>query len=147
MKTFFDQVGEFHEKFRLPMKDVAPCELMTTANETYRINFLEEELEEFKLACREENLPAMLDALVDLAWVAMGTAHYLGAPFNEAWDAVYRANMQKVRTQRGSDDHKRGEAEPIRKPIGWEPPDIAGVIARYNDLVKRMQDHNAQHGS
>jgi len=37
------------------------------------------------------------DSLVDLCYVALGTAYLHRFPFNEGWDRVQAANMQKIR--------------------------------------------------
>jgi predicted HAD superfamily Cof-like phosphohydrolase len=132
MKTFFDDVRDFHEKFNLPVTGVERCTHMTEEIAMYRIRFLSEELEEFIDAVNERNLAAQLDALVDLAWVAMGTAHFMGAPFNEAWAEVVRANMSKVLKKENDGEHKRGMVETIRKPPGWQGPRIQQVIEIHN---------------
>jgi predicted HAD superfamily Cof-like phosphohydrolase len=130
--TLFEDVGEFHAKFNLPLARSAggaqaPA-LPTAEIFTYRLRFLDEEISEFLGAYKAENLAEMADALVDIVYVALGTAHYLGLPFDQIWAEVQRANMQKVLRSETSDDHKRGSAEVIRKPSWWEPPDIDAVL-------------------
>lgn len=132
MKTFFDDVGAFHAKFNLPVIGAGPCKQMTEEAVKYRIRFLSEELEEFIDAVNDKDLAGQLDALVDLAWVAMGTAHFLGAPFNEAWAEVVRANMAKVLRSEQDVTHKRGVVETIRKPVNWKGPRIQQVIETHN---------------
>ena len=39
------------------------------------------------------------DALIDLTYVAMGTAYMMGLPWQDLWDEVQRANMSKVRAK------------------------------------------------
>lgn len=133
MSTFFDDVGAFHRKFGQPVTNEAHhCEFPTEAEFSYRMRFMHEELWELERAYHLGKLPDAVDALVDLVYVALGTAHYFGAPFNEAWAAVQEANMQKVRAEPGDTDHKRGPMEPMRKPPGWKPPDIEGIIMKHN---------------
>lgn len=137
MRTPFEDVGDFHKKFGLPRRELGrePA-LLDTETLRYRTAFMQEELGEFVEAADRGDMAGMLDALVDLAWVAMGTAHYMGAPFDDAWDEVLRANMEKTRGIPGTDDgHKRGTAEVIRKPAGWRPPDIVSVLERYHRLM------------
>lgn len=126
--SYFNDVGRFHRKFDLPVTGDRPPAMLAPDVFRYRLQFMQEELDEFVTAHLEGDLEATLDALVDLAWVAMGTAHFLGAPFDEGWQEVVRANMEK---ERGEADgaHKRGVAEVIRKPSGWRPPDHARVLA------------------
>lgn len=141
MRTPFEDVGDFHKKFGLPRlgPGLAPNTL-DKATLQYRAGFMREELNEFVEAADRGDMAGMLDALVDLAWVAMGTAHYMGVPFDDAWDEVLRANMEKTRGIPGADDgHKRGAAEVIRKPAGWRPPDIVGVLSRYEKFRKALE--------
>lgn len=46
----------------------------------------------------------------------------MGLPFNDVWDLVHRANMQKVRAKR-AEESKRGSRFDVIKPPGWEAPD------------------------
>jgi len=132
MSSYFEDVGSFHERFGLPVADAGtPCRPMGAEDEAYRINFISEEFEELKLACRAGDVSEMLDALVDLVYVALGTAHYMGAPFDKAWAEVQRANMAKVRVENDLNKPYRRPGAVV-KPPGWEPPDVAGVITRHN---------------
>jgi predicted HAD superfamily Cof-like phosphohydrolase len=135
-QSFYDDVGEFHEKFNQPYFNLSSrCEFPTTSEIGYRISFMLEELNEFIRACYDQDLPKALDALVDLTYVTLGTAHYFNAPFAAAWDEVHAANMRKVRAVLGDTDHKRGSLEPMRKPPGWMPPNIELVLQLHNQYV------------
>lgn len=130
-QSYFDDVADFHEKFELPLAtvskpmghypDLRSPSLPGLIEEEYRLNFMKEELREFKEACEAGNLHDAADALADLVWVALGTAHHLGLPFEAIWENVRTANMAKVV---GPPDatHKR-PGERIRKPEGWRAPD------------------------
>jgi len=67
-----------------------------------------------------------LDALVDLAYVVLGTAFMHGFDFNEAWRRVHAANMQKVRAT-SPDVSKRNSSLDVVKPEGWTPPDLSDL--------------------
>lgn len=125
----FQDVGDFHRKFDLPsFPEVGPAFIDGSAFE-FRYKFLEEELAELLEAYNDRDLAKVLDALVDLVYVALGTAHLFGLPFNEAWAAVQRANLQKERAASASDPRsKRGHQLDVVKPAGWQPPDIGAVI-------------------
>lgn len=139
MRTPFEDVGDFHKKFGLPRAEPSrQPRLLPEDMLRYRVGFMREELAEIVEAHDKGDLAGFLDGLVDLAWVAMGTAHYAGLPFDDAWDEVLRANMEKVRAADGDGDHKRGVAEVIRKPESWRPPDVAGVIARYSKFISAL---------
>lgn len=129
----FEDVGDFHHKFGQPFTRLdKPCELPTPEIVEYRLKFIDEEVTELKEALDVRDLPKALDALVDLVYVALGTAHYFGAPFREAWEEVHAANMRKVRASDIDPDHKRGPCEPMRKPPGWVPPDLDQIIGSHN---------------
>lgn len=126
----FRDVGWFHDKFGLDNvtyqgagpRDVPP-ELLE-----FRRKFLHEELDEFEKGMAQGDHAQMADALVDLVYVAMGTAHLMGYPWHQLWDDVQRANMAKVRVQTTEvADSERGGKYDVVKPPGWMPPD-AGMI-------------------
>jgi hypothetical protein len=100
----YDKVGLFHQKFEtrhasiFKPGDPGPAPRLLSPEEArFRIKFLEEELEEFKDGVREGDLAKCADALVDLVYVALGTAHLQGLPWDELFDEVQRANMTKER--------------------------------------------------
>lgn len=75
------------------------------------------------------SLEQQLDALVDAAWVILGTAdlQFGRDRFHEAWRRVVKANMAKVRKDAtedgdGSVDSGRQPKYDIVKPAGWLPP-------------------------
>lgn len=93
----------------------------------FRIKFLQEELDEYKHAVETGDLAKQFDALLDLVYVAIGTADLQGFPWEEGWAEVQRANMSKVPAG-SSGDSKRGYSGDIVKPPGFQPPDIEGVL-------------------
>ena len=106
----------FHKKFKLGYS-CPPRKLdYPEAQARYRHQF--EELQELSKAIHTGKLEETLDALVDIVYVAIGTAYLSGFDFNEAWNRVHRANMKKVRcaTKRSPID--------IVKPLGWKPPNL-----------------------
>lgn len=129
----FDDVGEFHEKFGLPaVRRTHPVhpQLLDHDMFRFRLKFLEEELSEFVHAQHAQDLAKAADALIDLVYVAMGTAHKMGLPWQELWREVQRANMAKERAT-SADQSKRGSTFDVIKPPGWQPPDIDGVLRKY----------------
>lgn len=118
-------IKDFHTKFRLtydgPPRQL-PYELVT-----FRAIFMHEELQEYGLAVDDENLEKQLDALVDLVYVALGTAYLHGFDFNEAWRRVHTANMKKVRAE-SAVDSKRNSPFDVVKPEGWVAPDLSDLV-------------------
>jgi len=93
----------------------------------FRANFLQEELDELK--ANMNNPEEVVDALIDLCVVAIGTLDTYGIDAHKAWDEVLYANMSK---QVGI---KEGRPNPLglpdlMKPEGWQPPDHSGNHGR-----------------
>jgi predicted HAD superfamily Cof-like phosphohydrolase len=120
-KPNFDDVKHFHEFFGIgyegPVRQLPP-ELK------WRDDFLLEELTELKEAREAGDLAKQFDALIDLVYVALGTAYLQGFPWQNGWYAVHYANMMK---RRAVDGEGRGTND-IRKPEGWKAPDIERIL-------------------
>lgn len=120
-----EDVRACHKKFGILVFD-EPGHL-TKRKLKERIDFLKEELKEFEEACESQDLPLQLDALVDLCYVAKGTAAMLGIDgplWRDLWDDVQRANMAK---ERGVT--KRGHKVDLIKPPGWKPPETRFLLS------------------
>lgn len=150
MKTLYDLVGEFHQKFGLPTAGVEHADPGLPGNDTFlfRYRFLQEELHELLRAYHEQDLVGMADALADLVYVALGTAHFCRFPFDEVFTEVHRANMQKERANGRSDGRsKRGHALDVVKPEGWRPPDVSGVLNRKFKVFSTPEKEDSVQGS
>jgi len=125
----FESVGEFHRKMGQPTayRGRAP-EITSNDIHNYRIGFLNEELTELEDAHRAGDIEGVADAIVDLVYVALGTAHYYGIPFDECFARVHEANMNKERANGSNGVSKRGEIEPVIKPPGWKAPVLSDVL-------------------
>lgn len=134
----FADVAEFHEKFGLTY-DGKPRALLGELGD-FRLKFLREELREYAKAMYEASyevqfrpemvaskLEDMLDALVDLVYVAIGTAQLHGFDFREAWQRVHAANMTKVRAT-SKLESARGTTYDVVKPTGWLPPSHEDLV-------------------
>lgn len=119
-----NNVYEFHNKFELPLGE--SDELMNDQKaQEFRVKFLEEELAELKEALSENDRVKAFDALLDLAYVAYGTALFMGVDSNQwaaGMRAVHNCNMAKVRVK-NSEDSKRGSSFDVKKPEGWTGPE------------------------
>lgn len=125
MPDLYQDIIDFHEKFGLNKPD-QPTNLWETTWE-FRRKFMQEELEEYEEAYSNGDPEKMLDALVDLVYVVLGTACMHGFDFNEAWRRVHDANMQKVRAST-ADQSKRGSTLDVVKPLGWVAPDLSDLV-------------------
>lgn len=112
-------IEAFHKKFNIPQRKEG--EPLDPALLQFRLKFLAEELKEAVVAGAESNLPDFLDALVDLVYVAIGTAHVFNLDFQHAWRNVQEANMKKVNRSE-ENPGKRGHSSDIVKPPGWVAP-------------------------
>lgn len=144
MPDLMGDIRAFHEKFSL-IYDGFPRQLPSDLLD-FRVKFMREELTEYTddsnalaahlLTDRTDTantaflLEKQLDALVDLVYVALGTAYLQGFDFNEAWRRVHEANMKKVRALREADS-KRGSTYDVVKPPGWEPPSHIDLVENH----------------
>ena len=116
-------VKSFHIKFgQLASPEVRH---LTRRKLLERASFMQEELDEFKLALETQDLPLLADALIDLVYVAKGTAVMMGLPWAALWDDVQWANMAKVH----GTTH-RGNLVDVRKPPGWEGPKTLQILTK-----------------
>lgn len=145
----FQDVFNFHEKFQL-LRFQKPGHL-TAGKLQERIEFMQEELNEFiegagftwlssndvDFRPGNQDLAKQADALVDLVYVALGTAVMLGLPWDWLWNDVQRANMAKVRGMT-----KRGHAVDVTKPPGWQGPQTQRILdlAGYNPNEEHRDD-------
>ena len=121
-----DDVREFHRRFGWPDGDGPPA-LPAPDVARFRVAFLREEADELEGALAGGDLVGAVDALVDLAYVALGTALHLGVGpgrWRACWAAVHAANMAKVAVASASES-RRGHAMDARKPPGWVGPEAA----------------------
>lgn len=165
MNEFIQNIIDFSKKF-FPNKTPTQPSMLDRETVEMRIKFLGEELIEladafgYRVFISHENRPlrpeekpldkmhlvrvpskkvdpeGVLDALVDLQYVLLGTANFLGffkkyeglerTLFESAWRRVHYANMRKERAERPT---KRGTTFDVVKPKGWSPPYL-------NDLVR-----------
>ena len=61
-----------------------------------RINLINEELEEFKEAIKNNDLKEAVDALTDILYVTYGAGHAFGVDLDQCFDEVQRSNMSKL---------------------------------------------------
>ena len=123
--SVLQDIIDFHKKLGLEYNE-GPRQLPLELQE-FRTNFLDEELQEYKDAVESGDLEKAFDGLIDLVYVAVGTAYLHGFQFDEGWDRVQAANMAKVRAER-ADQSKRGTAYDVIKPEGWQAPDLSDFV-------------------
>ena len=123
--NLFEMIKEFHIKFGLEYNGkprTLPRDLRY-----FRLDFMEEELNEYAHASANGHMHNELDALVDLVYVALGTAYLHGFDFNEGFRRVHEANMKKVRAVEVRESKRRSVYDVI-KPEGWIAPDLSDLV-------------------
>ena len=123
--TLIRDIDAFHKKYGFEKNNKVG---IPDNNElvNFRTSFLLEELAEYTQAITKKDAAGALDALVDIVYIALGTAWLFNLPFEKAWEQVQKANMSKVRSK--SKSKKRGTSFDVIKPKGWTPPDIEQII-------------------
>ncbi len=91
----------------------------------FRIDFLKEELKETSDAFEASDAEEIIDGLIDLCVVAIGTLDAFGVDAYKAWDTVHTANMSKEPGVKPSRPNPLGLPDLI-KPEGWIAPSHKG---------------------
>lgn len=89
----------------------------------FRVKFLEEELNELK--DNMNNPEEIVDALIDLCVVAIGTLDAFDIDSKKAWNEVHKANMNKEVGIKATRPNPLGLPDLI-KPEGWTAPSHEG---------------------
>lgn len=155
MSTNFDDVMDFNLKFSLPICDSPrelPAELLRdrikflleevaelAVSGNMRIDVEAADGSTGELVIHDHrirvdryaggpnaDLAGQADALVDLVYVALGTAVMMGLPWQELWSDVHAANLRKVRGRT-----KRDMPLDLMKPEGWAGPQTASILGSH----------------
>lgn len=125
MRGLLTDVGAFHRATDTPV--LSKPRFPSDERVRLRLDLILEETRELLEATMVEDIVEVSDALADLIYVAVGAALEFGIPLDKVWDEVQRSNMAKVDPETGR--VKRRADGKILKPDGWQPPDIAKVLA------------------
>ena len=87
----------------------------------FRMTFLREELTETQDGINSKDSEEIVDGLIDLCVVAIGTLDAFGVDAYKAWDKVHEANMSKVPGIKPERPNPFGMPDLI-KPAGWIAP-------------------------
>lgn len=134
-------MGVMHEKYGVNpvVREFDKAKLMAFLK--FRIDFLQEELDEMRDAVVkaeagkvDANTAAddVVDALIDLCVVAIGTLDAYNVNSYIAWNKVYEANMAKEVGVKASRPNPLGLPDLV-KPEGWVAPshkDNVGLIVK-----------------
>lgn len=126
-KTMFEMVRDFHTAFgqRVGTRPILP----DYQERELRMRLMKEEFNEYNKAEDNSDITNLAVELADIIYIACGTAVSYGIPLDEVFEAIHAANMNKLI------DGKviRREDGKIKKPDGWQPADIAGILNKHNN--------------
>jgi len=124
-------INKMHDKFGVHEwfeKNKHDKELMQTYLR-FRLNMVEEELDETREAIDNKDPEEIVDGLIDLCVFAIGTLDVFGVDVWKAWNEIWIANMKK------SPGVKPGRPNPFGLPDLIKPDDWVGP------------NHNDNHGN
>ena len=99
----------------------------------FRIEFLQEELDETREAHMVKDPEEIVDGLIDLCVVAIGTLDAYGVDAYKAWDEVLKANMQKEVGKKSTRPNPLGVPDLV-KPDNWEAPSHKDNHGKFNNI-------------
>lgn len=139
MASNFDDVVDFHHKFGVPI-GVQP-HLLNQEDFDFRFKFLKEELEEIFTAQQRGDLAGVADGLMDLNYVSLGTAAWMGLPWNTMWPEVQDANMSKILAESAEQSKSstgRGHRFDVVKPAGFVPARVEELLNEYCRWLQQL---------
>ena len=99
----------------------------------FRLDFIEEEFMETVKAFVENDPEEIVDGLIDICVVAIGTLDAFGVNANEAWNRVLEANMAKKVGIKKERPNPLGLPDLV-KPNGWKAPSHEGNHGILNNI-------------
>lgn len=135
-------IAEMHTKFGVNdvIRTLDKEKLLTFLK--FRVDFLQEEIDELKEAQAAfqagtgtvKDADEVVDALIDLCVVAIGTLNAFDVDSEEAWDRVFEKNMEKSPGVNPNRPNPLGLPDMI-KPAGWTAPTHADNIGLLDKLL------------
>ena len=92
--TNFEKVGLFMKTFGQEVKKKSS--FSTEKINKLRVSLINEELEEFKEAIKNNDLKEVADALTDILYVTYGAGHAFGIDLDKCFNEVQNSNMSKL---------------------------------------------------
>jgi predicted HAD superfamily Cof-like phosphohydrolase len=83
----------------------------------------------------DNDLAEAADGLADLVWVCLAAAVRMGVDLPAVWERVKAANMAKFGEGAWKDEDGK-----VRKPPGWKPPDVRGVLASQRPIMETYRE-------
>ena len=121
--TNFEKVKIFMKTFGQEVKEKSS--FSSDKINKLRVNLINEELEELKIAIDSKNLVEVADALTDILYVTYGAGHAFGINLDKCFDEVQQSNMSKL------DDHDNpiyNDSGKVMKGSKYFKPDLSKFI-------------------
>lgn len=131
-KNWVKDIAQMHEKYGVNAKVDQFDDEKLKEFARFRINFLQEEMNELTTA---ETAEDVVDALIDLCVVAIGTLDSFGVDAYKAWNRVHNANMKKEVGVKESRPNPLGLPDLI-KPKGWRAPSHRNNTGKFSKFFK-----------
>ncbi len=121
--TNFGKVRYFMKTFGQEIKNKPG--LSTKKINKLRVSLINEELEEFKKAIKNNDLKEVADALTDILYVTYGAGHAFGINLDKCFDEVQQSNMSKL-----GDDGKPiyNDTGKVMKGPNYFKPDLTKFV-------------------
>jgi predicted HAD superfamily Cof-like phosphohydrolase len=118
-------IAEMHTKFGVNdiVGKLSPEMLKTYLK--FRIDMMQEELDEVKKGFAEKDAEQVVDGIIDLCVFAVGTLDVFNVDGDEAWEKVFAANIVKKPGVKAERPNPYGLPDLI-KPEGWVAPSHEG---------------------
>lgn len=126
-----DLIGDtdgFYAKFWPDIPKLTPNRLQ------WRLNFLKEEMQELEEAINLKSPEEVVDGIVDIMVVALGTLKEADVDIAKAWEVVAIANMAK---ERGESKRPGSGGHDLMKPPGWKAPDHSDNVGTLPEVFGR----------
>ena len=122
--TNFEKVGLFMKTFGQEVK--TNPSLSTDKINELRINLINEELEELKVAMKSKDLKEVVDALTDILYVTYGAGHAFGVNLDSCFDEVQKSNLSKLGKDGKPIYNEHGK---VMKGPNYFKPDLSKFIS------------------
>lgn len=124
-KNWYRDIQKMHDKFGFHERIAEFDDEMLYEMLCFRYRFLEEEMKELDEAILSGDSEQVVDALIDLCVVAIGTLDLFKVDAERAWNEVHRANMRKKRGVKENRPNPLNLPD-LMKPKNWKGPSHEG---------------------
>ena len=122
--TNFEKVRLFMKTFGQEVK--TNPSLSTNKINDLRISLINEELDEFREAIKNNNIKEVADALTDILYVTYGAGHAFGIDLDKCFEEVQRSNMSKLGKDGKPIYNEKGK---VMKGPNYFKPDLTKFVA------------------